>query len=116
MVVLSASFERGGRPGGDKRGNAAARRARKRFLLATFGNGTICPCAYSGCTVMLTFETVEADRIIAGDSYRRESVIPACRECNVKRLDKSLWSYDPKLARRLIRRGYIVSTRSAAAA
>lgn len=92
------------RPGGDKRGSAAQRRARKSWLLSEFGNGTICVCAYSGCTTTLSFETVEADRIIAGGSYRRSNVIPACRSCNVSRLDKSLATFDNALWRRLKRR------------
>ena len=107
MVVISNTFTKGGRAGGDKRGSAAQRRARKGYLLTLWGDGEVCPCLY--CDHPLTFATVEADRIVAGGSYRRENVIPACRECNVKRLDKSLWSFAPNLARRLKRRGYTVS-------
>lgn len=108
MVVLSNSFARGGRPGGDKRGNAAQRRARKGYLLTLWGNGETCPCSY--CGHLLTFATVEADRILAGGSYARHNVIPACRECNVARLDRTLWSFAPNLARKLLRRGYVVSS------
>lgn len=96
------------RAGGDKRGSSAARKARKLHLLALWGNGETCPCLY--CSAPLTYATVEADRIIAGDSYRRSNVIPACRACNVARLDKSIWSFAPNVARRLKRRGYLTST------
>jgi hypothetical protein len=113
MVVLSNSFAKGGRAGGDLRGNSATRRARKGYLLTLWGNGETCSCIY-GCGRVLDFATVEADRIIAGGSYRRENVIPACRACNVARLDKSLWSFAPNVARRLVRRGFVVSARSVA--
>lgn len=94
------------RAGGDKRGNAAQRRARKEWMLNHFGNGDSCPCSY--CGTELGFATVEADRIIAGGTYARTNVIPACRTCNSARGDKPLWSFDPNLARRLRRKGYIV--------
>src|SRR3954464_15495803 len=99
---------RSARAGGDKRGSSAARRARKHYLLALWGNGETCPCLY--CSAPLTFASVEADRIIAGDSYRRSNVIPACRSCNLARLDKSIWAFSPNVARRLKRRGYLTST------
>jgi hypothetical protein len=111
MVVLSNSFSKGGRAGGDKRGSAAQRRARKGYLLTLWGDGELCPCLY-GCGTMLNSATLEADRIIAGGSYARTNVIPACRACNVARLDKSLWSFAPKLARKLKRMGYTVSAKS----
>lgn len=111
MVILTTSFKRGGRPGGDKRGNAATRRARKYWMLFQFGNGVTCPCSH--CGTELGYATVEADRIVAGGSYCRKNVIPACRCCNVKRSDKSLWQFNPLLARRLVRKGIIVSQKGA---
>jgi 5-methylcytosine-specific restriction endonuclease McrA len=105
---------RPGRPsrqGGDARGSSAQRRARKGYLLTLWGDGESCPCSY--CQMPLTFATVEADRIIAGNhggSYRRENVIPACRACNAARGDRTLWSFAPNLARRLVRKGYTVSS------
>lgn len=85
------------RHGGDKRGNAATRRARKNWLLGALedrtlgfapfgGNGTEVECAL-GCGTMLTYATLEADRIVPGGSYRRENVQPACRPCNLARSD-----------------------------
>lgn len=112
MVVLSKTFARGGRAGGDLRGSSAARRARKGYLLTVWGNGETCPCIYCGHSLIAA--TLEADRIIPGSeggSYRRDNIIPACRSCNVARLDKSLWSFAPNVARRLKRRGYVVSAR-----
>lgn len=84
------------RAGGDKRGNAADRRARKLWLLgatcdrrlgwAPFGgNGETVPCVFCRCE--LTYATVEADRIDCGGPYRRENVQPACRPCNLARSD-----------------------------
>jgi hypothetical protein len=77
------------RHGGDKRGSAASRRARKLWMLSPVagfgGDGEKVPCVF--CAVMLDFTTVEADRIIPGGSYRRENVQPACRPCNLERSD-----------------------------
>jgi 5-methylcytosine-specific restriction endonuclease McrA len=84
------------RAGGDKRGSAATRRARKQWMLGAIedrtlgwapfgGNGTTVPCVF--CKESLTFATVEADRIVPGGSYRRENVQPACRACNLARSD-----------------------------
>lgn len=85
------------RAGGDHRGSAATRRARKHWLLGAIedrtlgwapfgGNGTTVQCAL-GCGTELTFATLEADRIIPGGSYRRENVQPACRPCNLAKSD-----------------------------
>jgi hypothetical protein len=102
------------RPGnGGDRGSAAARRSRKGYLLTVWGDGETCPCLFCGAS--LTFATVEADRVIPGSlggSYRRENVIPACRRCNAQRGDKTVWEFSPRVARRLVRRGFVVSTRN----
>jgi hypothetical protein len=44
----------------DLRGPAHQRRTRKRFLLATFGDGEHCPCTWCGAVV--DFETMQVDR------------------------------------------------------
>jgi len=65
------------------RGNAAARRARKLWLLTSFGDGQTCPCYR--CGAHLSLSMVEADRKvpgILGGSYRRENLRPACGACN----------------------------------
>jgi len=79
------------RAGGDKRGSAESRRARKLWMLATWGDGTTCPCVHCGRS--LTFITVEADRKIPGGPYRRSNVQPACRSCNLARSNNVAWAY-----------------------
>jgi 5-methylcytosine-specific restriction endonuclease McrA len=116
MVVLSQNFARGGRPGGDQRGSSQARRARKGYLLVLWGDGSSCPCIYCGHS--LVSATLEVDRIIPGalgGSYRRENIVPACRGCNVARLDKPIGVFAPNVARRLRRKGYVVSAKPVAA-
>lgn len=78
------------RNGGEKRGNAADRRARKCWMLLTWGDGEKCPCVH--CGAMVDFSTVEADRIAPGGSYRRDNVQPACRPCNISRSNKVDWN------------------------
>lgn len=96
------------RAGGDHRGSAATRRARKNWLLGAIedrklgwapfgGNGITVPCVF--CEAVLTFATVEADRIVAGGPYRRENVQPACRSCNLARSDDDELSTEEILAR-----------------
>lgn len=79
------------RHGGDHRGSAQSRRARKYWMLATWGDGTKCPCIH--CGAMLDFASVEADRIIPGGPYARHNVQPACRSCNLARSDDSAWVF-----------------------
>lgn len=65
----------------NQRGSAAARRARKQWLLDTFGDGAIAPCFVNGCDAVLTFDTITVDRIQLGrdgGSYRRDNIRPAC--------------------------------------
>lgn len=103
------------RHGGEKRGNSYARRARKNKMLRLYGpfcaehtteavdvtrefdksqcaacDETKCACVH--CGDLLTFETVEADRIIPGGTYRWENVQPACRRCNLQRSDNADWT------------------------
>ena len=86
---------RNGRPGGEKRGNSSDRRARKLWMLsdrAPFGGtGTTVRCVHCGCE--LDYDTVEADRIVPGGSYRRDNVQPACRDCNADRSNRSEWTF-----------------------
>jgi hypothetical protein len=55
-------------------------------MLDMWGDGSRCRCVH-GCGTVLTYETVEADRIIPGGSYRHENIQPACRPCNLARSD-----------------------------
>lgn len=75
--------------GDDRRGNAKDRKARKIFLLNKFGNGEFAPCVH--CGEQLTFETLQADRIIPGGSYRRANVQPSCARDNRERGNKTTW-------------------------
>lgn len=63
-------------------GSSYQRRARKRWLLAMFGDGETCPRSFEGCDVALTFETLTVDRFpirkIDGGTYRRANIRPAC--------------------------------------
>ena len=65
------------------RGSAAARRARRQYLLDTFGDGTTCRCHY--CPAILDIVTLTVDRIIPGilgGTYKRDNIRPACLHCN----------------------------------
>ena len=77
------------RAGGEKRGNATDRRARKSWMLKAWGDGASCPCVHCGNS--LDFASVEADRIVPGGSYRRDNVQPACRSCNLSRSNNVSW-------------------------
>jgi hypothetical protein len=77
------------RCGGDKRGSAASRRARKRWLLETFGDGETCPCIH--CQTTLDYDTVTADRIVPGASYSRSNIQPSCFACNRARSNDESW-------------------------
>jgi hypothetical protein len=78
------------RPGGEKRGNNQDRKNRKLWLLRTYGNGETCACVH--CTAVLTYETLEADRIVPGGSYRHENVQPSCAHCNKARSNNASWT------------------------
>jgi 5-methylcytosine-specific restriction endonuclease McrA len=72
----------------DRRGNSRDRLARKHWMLSHFGDGSTANCYH--CGMPLTLETMEADRIIPGGSYRRDNILPACRRCNASRGNKPL--------------------------
>lgn len=78
----------------DKRGNSYDRHARKRWLLSPEsgfgGNGKRVPCIH-GCGTVLTYETIEADRIQPGGTYARTNVQPSCRPCNIERGNNPNW-------------------------
>lgn len=74
------------RAGGEKRGNSYARAARKLWMLEEHDHDLEfdeCRCVH--CKMILYYETVTADRIIAGGSYRRENIQPSCQPCNIGR-------------------------------
>ncbi len=67
----------------DRRGKARDRRARKAWLLTTFGDGHTCPCYW--CKSPLTAFTLQQDRLNPGGPYRRDNLVPACARCNIAR-------------------------------
>ena len=78
------------RSGGDRRGSNGDRKRRKEWLISVEsgfgGDGFKVPC-YWECGRELTMQTVEADRVVPGGSYRRDNIVPACRPCNLARTD-----------------------------
>lgn len=66
------------------RGSAAARRALKCWMLATFGDGITAPCAF--CGRPLLYSELTKDRYPVpgrkGGRYVRGNVRPACMACN----------------------------------
>ena len=72
----------------DKRGSVTDRRVRKMWLLAMFGG----QCVHCLCT--LTYDTVQADRIVPGGSYRRSNIQASCWSCNTARGNNVEWTYE----------------------
>lgn len=66
----------------NSRGSAADRRARKLWLLKTFGDGNQATCCFEGCTTLLNFDTITVDRYpipgAMGGKYTRDNIRPAC--------------------------------------
>jgi hypothetical protein len=65
------------------RGNNRQRKARRQWLLDTFGDGVTCPCWECGAT--LTAATLFVDRIVPavdGGTYRRNNIRPHCGTCS----------------------------------
>ena len=80
----------------DKRGNNKDRAARKIWMLTTpefGGDGVKVPCYY--CQALVTYDGVQADRIIPGGTYARINIRPACGPCNLARSDNAEWTYIP---------------------
>lgn len=75
-------------PNGNQRGSAADRRARKQWLLDTFGDGTEAMCHLElsdRCEMVVTLATISVDRIVPGHlggRYTRDNIQPACKPCN----------------------------------
>lgn len=64
------------------RGSSYQRAIRRQWLVSTFGDGHLCHCYR--CDLVLTVDTVSADRIIPGaeqGTYRRGNIRPACQPC-----------------------------------
>ena len=69
------------------RGNSMARRARRRWLVAQFGDGEHVACFLQHsphCLYVLDETDVSPDRIVPGcdgGTYRRDNIQPACSPC-----------------------------------
>jgi len=87
-----------------KRGNVTDRANRRRWLLSEKaghdygdgkgfilygGDGTKVPCVH--CGIMLDNSTVQADRIIPGDSYAHWNIQPSCEHDNKSRQNNLDW-------------------------
>lgn len=74
-------------PNGNERGSAEDRRRRRQWLVETFGDGVEVMCHLElsdQCEMVLTVDTVTADRIIPGcdgGRYTRGNIRPACKPC-----------------------------------
>lgn len=119
----------------DLRGSAEARRRRKRWLLSPDniwgGDGEKVPCwNYDECGSMLTFESMEVDRIIpgwmctvcgvprrfhnddrrghafSGGRYIRGNVEPSCGGCNQGRNAGNPWGHTSEPSEVWLRRGF----------
>lgn len=74
---------RRGSSNSNQRGNSSDRRARKKWVLETFGDGKTAPCFL--CKWPMHPEQMEIDRIIPdflGGTYKRDNIRPACPTCN----------------------------------
>lgn len=69
------------------RGGSDQRRARRQWLVNTFGDGELVDCqlrAHPDCWVAMSVNTVSPDRIVPGvlgGTYRRSNIRPACPTC-----------------------------------
>lgn len=68
----------------NQRGGSAARRTRKLWLLAQFGNGTVAACAE--CLTLVDFWSITVDRYplpgCQGGRYVQGNIRPMCGPCN----------------------------------
>jgi hypothetical protein len=83
------------RNGGDGRGSAADRRARKAWLLSPVagfgGDGLTVPCRWCGARLGLGALTVDRWPKCGHDGgrYARGNVVPACAACNFSRCNRT---------------------------
>ncbi len=54
----------------------------------------LCRCVH--CGEIQDYDSVQADRIKPGGSYRRENVQPSCAPCNRQRGDDPTWVHPSK--------------------
>ena len=71
------------RAGGEIRGSAADRRARRAKLILVYGDGVKVACVHCGC--MVDNDGMEVDKIIPGSQggrYVWANILPSCMHCN----------------------------------
>lgn len=95
------------------RGNSRDRAARLASLKRVHG----AECAYCGADVSAP-EACEQDRIVASCFYTLTNLIPACRQCNASRGDRSIIAFiltcaEPVRACEAVRRAASLPSRSA---
>ena len=91
------------RAGGEIRGSAADRRARRAKLLITYGDGVKVSCVHCAC--MVDNDGMEVDKIIPGSQggrYVWANILPSCIHCNRVRSDKTTVAEIRKLQGMLI--------------
>lgn len=78
MTAVAPARTQRGTTNRNDRGSSYDRRARRAWLLATFGDGITAPCFR--CGVLLTWETLTVDRITPGrdGTYARGNIRPSC--------------------------------------
>lgn len=84
--ALAAPPTRRGTTNRNARGSANDRRARKLWLIETWGDGERVSCyRYARCGAILDLDTVTIDRIVPGcdgGTYARPNIRPSCAPCN----------------------------------
>lgn len=91
------------RAGGEIRGSAADRRARRAKLICTYGDGVKVACVH--CSELVTDAGMEVDKIIPGSQggrYVWANILPSCINCNRVRSDKTTVAEIRKLQGMLI--------------
>ena len=71
----------------NERGNSQQRRARKQWLLDTFGDGVQASCSEPDCETVVDITSIYVDRIIPahqGGTYRRGNIQPHCQRCSCR--------------------------------
>lgn len=69
------------------RGSAESRRARRAWIVETFGTAGLVVC-YWGCGLVMLADEFEVDRLVPGcrgGRYVRGNIVPACGPCNRER-------------------------------
>lgn len=69
------------------RGSSGERRARRAWIVETFGVDGIVVCFW-GCGLVMLADEFQVDRLVPGvrgGTYRRGNIVPSCGPCNRER-------------------------------